>query len=246
MEDDEGKGIFVGDLDSEVTEEELVDLFTKFGSVQRATIKKDKYTTNSLGYGFVYFDSAESAQNVLQQNQKQWIHSRPMKIGPAERNTNICVSNLPEDTSENEIRSLFSQFGTITQVEYLPQNRQSFIKYKKRNEAQEARKKMSDEIIRGCQLKIGWADSASLQTSVLLRFNRKWADQMAVDDKSNRQNENSNETQTKHELFNENNIKLQLQKYGEIIRIELPKQEGGNYRGIGFVHFNANASGERV
>ncbi|KAA6377837.1 MAG: hypothetical protein EZS28_026636, partial [Streblomastix strix] len=68
--EDEGKGIFVGDLDSEVTEEELTNLFALFGTVQKATIKKDKFTTRSLGYGFVYFDKAESAQLVLQLNSK--------------------------------------------------------------------------------------------------------------------------------------------------------------------------------
>ncbi|KAA6389147.1 MAG: hypothetical protein EZS28_015322 [Streblomastix strix] len=92
---DEGKGIFVGDLDSEVTEEELANLFALYGTVQRATIKKDKYSTNTLGHGFVYFDKAESAQ--------LWIHSQPMKIGPADLNSNNFVSNLPEDTSEEEI-----------------------------------------------------------------------------------------------------------------------------------------------
>ncbi|KAA6379129.1 MAG: hypothetical protein EZS28_025347 [Streblomastix strix] len=101
--EDEGKGIFVGDLDGEVTEEELAKIFSMFGTVQKATIIKDKHTNKSLGYGFVYFDKAEPVQHVLQLNSKLWIRSRPMKIGRAERNSNIFVSNLPEDTSEEEI-----------------------------------------------------------------------------------------------------------------------------------------------
>ncbi|KAA6402760.1 MAG: hypothetical protein EZS28_001718 [Streblomastix strix] len=101
--EDEGKGIFVGDLDGEVTEDELTKVFSQFGTVQMTIIKKDKQTSKNLGYGFVYFDKAEAVQHVLQLNSKLWIHSRPMKIGPAERNSNIFVSDLPEDTSEEEI-----------------------------------------------------------------------------------------------------------------------------------------------
>ena len=45
--------IYVGSLSYEVTEEELMEAFQAFGTVESVNIIKDKFTGRSRGFGFV-------------------------------------------------------------------------------------------------------------------------------------------------------------------------------------------------
>ncbi len=49
--------IYVGNLAPEVTEEELKQEFTAFGKVTSVSIIKDKYSSESRGFGFVEMPS---------------------------------------------------------------------------------------------------------------------------------------------------------------------------------------------
>ncbi|KAL8720605.1 MAG: hypothetical protein Q9181_007886, partial [Wetmoreana brouardii] len=51
--------LFVGNLAGEVTDESLLKAFSKFGSVQKARVVRDKRTTKSKGYGFVSFEDGD-------------------------------------------------------------------------------------------------------------------------------------------------------------------------------------------
>jgi RNA recognition motif-containing protein len=49
--------IYVGNLSTEVTEEDLKQAFEPFGEVESVKIIKDKYTNRSKGFGFVEMPS---------------------------------------------------------------------------------------------------------------------------------------------------------------------------------------------
>lgn len=57
--------LFVGNLDFNVLESELRSAFEEFGAIQSATIISDRMTGRSRGFGFVEYDSAESAQAAI-------------------------------------------------------------------------------------------------------------------------------------------------------------------------------------
>lgn len=57
--------LFVKNLDSFVTEKKLEEVFGKFGKIVSCKIAKDDHG-KSKGFGFVQFDSNESADNALQ------------------------------------------------------------------------------------------------------------------------------------------------------------------------------------
>ncbi len=48
--------IYVGNLSTEILEDELQKTFAKYGKVQSATIVKDKFTKLSKGFGFITSD----------------------------------------------------------------------------------------------------------------------------------------------------------------------------------------------
>jgi len=51
--------LFCGDLGNEVTDEVLYKAFSKYPSIQKAKVIRDKRTGKSKGYGFVSFKDAD-------------------------------------------------------------------------------------------------------------------------------------------------------------------------------------------
>ena len=59
--------LFVGGLPYPTTNDELKDMFSKFGAVISATIVTDKYSGQSKGFGFVEMENDEDAQKAIQE-----------------------------------------------------------------------------------------------------------------------------------------------------------------------------------
>jgi RNA recognition motif-containing protein len=57
--------IYVGNLPSEVTEQELREEFAAFGEVASVNIIKDKYTGRPRGFGFVEMTSVSQGQAAI-------------------------------------------------------------------------------------------------------------------------------------------------------------------------------------
>jgi cold-inducible RNA-binding protein len=57
--------IYVGNLSPATTEEELRKAFVGFGYVESVTILKDKFTSQSRGFGFVELPNAAQAQEAI-------------------------------------------------------------------------------------------------------------------------------------------------------------------------------------
>ena len=60
------KKLFVCNLDYQVTEAELKELFSNVGTVEKATIIQDKEAKQSKGYGFVEMSTPEEAESAIQ------------------------------------------------------------------------------------------------------------------------------------------------------------------------------------
>ena len=75
--------IFVGNLSYEVTEEDLRKEFEAFGQVSSVAIMKDKYSGQSMGFGFVempVLSEGQAAMNAL--NGKQ-VKNRAITVNGA-------------------------------------------------------------------------------------------------------------------------------------------------------------------
>ena len=58
------KKVFVGGIQHGTSEADLMEYFSKFGTVAEAMIMMDKQTTRCRGFGFVTFDSEESVDKA--------------------------------------------------------------------------------------------------------------------------------------------------------------------------------------
>ncbi|MCK6614877.1 MAG: putative DNA binding domain-containing protein [Ignavibacteriaceae bacterium] len=68
--------VFVGNLPSEVTEEEIEQAFKQYGEISDIVIPKDRTTGKSRGFCFIEFEKKESAANVLNSAEPVYIRGR--------------------------------------------------------------------------------------------------------------------------------------------------------------------------
>lgn len=59
--------LFVSNLPFDTSEEELREVFERFGSVASVKIVLDRDTGRSRGFGFVAFESSSNAEEAMQQ-----------------------------------------------------------------------------------------------------------------------------------------------------------------------------------
>lgn len=77
------KTLYVGNLPWETTEEDLVQLFAQYGSVQSARIIADRDTGRSRGFAFVEV-ADENAENMVQQTNGATYGGRVLTVNEAQ------------------------------------------------------------------------------------------------------------------------------------------------------------------
>ena len=75
--------IYVGNLDYNLQENELEQLFSEYGEVSSVKIIKDKYTGKAKGFGFVEMPSDEEATNAIEELNGTEVSGRQMKVNKA-------------------------------------------------------------------------------------------------------------------------------------------------------------------
>jgi len=116
--------IFVKNLAKTIDNKALYDTFSVFGNILSCKVAVNQ-KRESLGYGFVHYESEESAQNAIERVNGMVIAGEKVTVqafkskkerGGADKNkyTNVYVKNLPEDTTKESLDALFSKHGKIT------------------------------------------------------------------------------------------------------------------------------------
>ena len=75
--------IYVGNLSYKVTEEDLLQAFTAFGQVDAVSIIKDKFTSQSKGFGFVEMPVTEEARAAITAMNNKMLGDRTLNVNEA-------------------------------------------------------------------------------------------------------------------------------------------------------------------
>lgn len=117
--------LHISNLNEDFTEDQLRKQFEKFGSIESLTIMKKG--DSSRGFGFVKYKSPEHAATAVKtMNGTNDISIKPLRVriawrgfGDKQKNEDdgyIHVNNLGKHVSEDELRSMFKEFGEIRSV----------------------------------------------------------------------------------------------------------------------------------
>lgn len=145
---EESVKLFVGQVPKHMTEAQLLTMFKEFALVDEVNIIKDKTTRASRGCCFLICPSREEADKAVDacHNKKTLPGaSSPLQVkyadGELERlEHKLFVGMLPKNVTEVEVSELFSQFGTIKELQILRGSQQTskgcaFLKYETKEQA---------------------------------------------------------------------------------------------------------------
>ena len=79
--------IYVGNLSWTMTDEDLSNLFTQYGTVTSAKILKDKMNGRSKGFGFVEMDDAEAAKTAIASLNENEVQGRKLIVNESQPRT---------------------------------------------------------------------------------------------------------------------------------------------------------------
>mmetsp|Transcript_28704 Transcript_28704/g.80237 ORF Transcript_28704/g.80237 Transcript_28704/m.80237 type:complete len:615 (+) Transcript_28704:516-2360(+) len=118
--------IFIKNLDKSIDHKALYDTFSDFGNILSCKVAVDE-KGESKGYGFVHYETQDMADQAIAKVNGCVLGSsdKVVFVGPfiakrerikqtAQNFTNVFVKNLPEDATEEDIRTLFEKYGKVT------------------------------------------------------------------------------------------------------------------------------------
>ncbi|CAG2109992.1 unnamed protein product [Medioppia subpectinata] len=137
--------VYVKYLTDDYDNQKLCQLFESFGKIVSAKVMVDEKTGKSRCFGFVSFESPESAHNCIQElnGKKEMSNGRTLYVSRAQKKAermqelkkrfdelrqkrinrykgiNLYVKNLEESTDDKRLIQEFSAFGTISSAKVM-------------------------------------------------------------------------------------------------------------------------------
>jgi len=161
--------LYVGDLNPEVNEGLLFDIFNAVGPVSSIRVCRDAVTRRSLGYAYVNFHQMADAERALDTMNYTEIKGKPCRIMWSQRDPslrrsgvgNIFVKNLQESIDNKQLYDTFSLFGNILSCKVVTDRETGlskgygYIHYETAEAAHAAIDKLDGMLIDGQEVQVG-------------------------------------------------------------------------------------------
>jgi polyadenylate-binding protein len=156
--------VFIKNLHPDIDHQTLYDTFSQFGNILSCKVSTDPRTGESRGYGFVHFESEESAKAAIEKVDKMLLKGQQVYVAKFVRRTqrvaqsqaefsNCYIKNLKTDCSEEALRKELEKCGEIASLAVRKDNRDrvfAFCNFREHEQAlkacEELNGKQIDEI----------------------------------------------------------------------------------------------------
>merc|ERR1719273_1671139 len=172
--------IYVGCINYDTKEDSIKTAFLPFGPIRSITMSWDAMTGKHKGFAFVEFEQPEAAQLALDQMNGILVCQRNIKVGrpsqmpqaqacideimnEAKEYNRLYLASIHRDLTEEDIRSVFSAFGTIKDCDMANMGTPGqhkgygYIEYETRQSTEEAISAMNMFDLGGMLLRVGRA-----------------------------------------------------------------------------------------
>lgn len=247
-----GQGnIFIKNLDELIDNKALHDTFAAFGNVLSCKVATDEQG-RSKGYGFVHYETAESADNAIKAVNGMLLNDKKVYVGHhisrKERQskldemksqfTNLYVKNIDQEMSQDEFEKLFSNFGEVTSAllsvdEEGKSKGFGFVNYENHEEAQKAVDELHDSEHYGKKLFVSRAQKKAEREEEL----RRSYEQAKMEKLSKYQGVNLYIKNLEDDVDDEK-LRVEFEPFGTVTSCKVMCDEKGTSKGFGFVCFS--------
>jgi RNA recognition motif-containing protein len=112
--------LFVGGINDSINENDLKEYFSRFGNILNLTIKRDKTSLKSRGFGFVVFDDYDPVDKILLMKNHS-INSVKINVEKAQ-NDSALINKIQRNVSNVRKNQSFSRRNISSQERYRNNN----------------------------------------------------------------------------------------------------------------------------
>lgn len=183
--------IYIKNLETSFTNEQLRDKFSEFGKVTSAVIMTNE-KGESKGFGFVNFENHEDAAKAVDTLNNTVFNGKTVYVGRAQKKAereeelrqqkveqlqkyqgiNVYIKNLDDSVDDDKLRQEFSKFGTITSARIMKDEKGNsrgfgFVCFTNPEEATRAVTEMNGVILVSKPLYVGLAQRKDVRRAQL-------------------------------------------------------------------------------
>ncbi|XP_072279131.1 uncharacterized protein [Pyxicephalus adspersus] len=151
--------IFIGNVDDRTTEEEVHDLFEKYGPVVGCAVMKQ--------YAFVHMRGADRAKKAIEDLNGWELHGKRMVVElskPRPQNTwKIFVGNVNAACDASELRVMFEAYGKVVECDVVKDY--AFVHMEKESDARAAIQNLNGKEVKGKQIDVQMSHTMSRPVS---------------------------------------------------------------------------------
>lgn len=255
-----GEGnIFIKNLHPAIDNKALHDTFSAFGRILSCKVATDNFG-NSKGFGFVHFESEESAKDAIESVNGMLLNDNEVYVGPhvpkrdrqskyeeaIKSFTNVYVKNIDLEATEEEVKELFTPFGAITSL-YVEKDQEGksrgfgFINFEEHEAAVKAIEALNDQEFKTKKLYVGRAQKKSERLEEL----KKQYEAARVEKLSKSQGVNLF-IKNLDDSIDDEKLREEFQSFGTIASVKVMTDDTGKSKGFGFVSFSSPEEASRA
>lgn len=246
--------IFIKNLDKTIDNKAIYDTFSTFGNILSCKVAMDEDGVNSKGYGFVHFETDESALQAIEKVNGMLLNGKKVFVGrfqpraarlremgdSGRKFTNVYVKNFGEDLDEDSMQALFEPFGKITSlVIQRDEDKKSrgfgFVAFEEPEAAEAAVTELNEkELESGRKLYVGRAQKKSERQGELKRkYEALKLERLQRYQGVNLYVKNLDDT------VDDEKLRKEFASFGSITSAKVMHDENNRSKGFGFVCFSS-------
>lgn len=243
--------VFIKNLDKNIDNKAMYDTFSAFGNILSCKVAQDE-KGNSKGYGFVHFETEESANTSIEKVNGMLLNAKKVYVGrfiprkerekelgeKAKLFTNVYVKNFGDELSDESLKEMFEKYGTITSHRVMIKDGKSrgfgFVAFENPESAEHAVQELNGkELGDGKVLYVGRAQKKNeRQMELKRRFEQLKMERLTRYQGVNLYVKNLDDS------IDDERLRKEFSPFGTITSAKVMLEEGRS-KGFGFVCFSA-------
>lgn len=243
--------VFIKNLDKNIDNKAMYDTFSAFGNILSCKVAQDE-KGNSKGYGFVHFETEESANTSIEKVNGMLLNAKKVFVGrfiprkerekelgeKAKLFTNVYVKNFGDELTDESLKEMFEKYGTITSHRVMIKENKSrgfgFVAFENPESAEMAVQELNGkELGDGKVLYVGRAQKKNeRQMELKRRFEQLKMERLTRYQGVNLYVKNLDDS------IDDERLRKEFSPFGTITSAKVMLEEGRS-KGFGFVCFSA-------